>query len=849
MHRFQFLRYDKFVTMTILSILLLLVLDFIAEIHSIRIHDSLLQLNTFHSEKASQADSLEESYVIGADLGTESCRVGLFNCRGKLIASKSVSYPTYFPKNGYAEQLPKDWWNALVEGMSCISESKIDKQKIHGMCIDTTACSVVVLDQNKDPLIPCLLWMDSRSASQTQTILEKGEDDSALLVNCGGKGPLSAEWMIPKALWIKENMPDVYKNSAYICEKQDYINYKLTGKLVSSGCNVAARWHHNADEACHPDADKYSGRPVSLLKKIGLEDILNKWPSKCVAMGFKIGKLSNEAASILNLPESIDVIQGGPDAYVGMVGLGCVTSKKFALITGSSHLHLCISDQTAKYSHSIWGPYHGAPLLGLKFAEGGQSSTGSAITWAKRVLFNDTSYSKLDAEADLIPVGSEGLVSLTTFQGSRTPVTDALLRGAIVGLTLSHSRAHIWRSLLESIVFGTRAAIEGLQNAGFEINEMRVAGGVLRSKIFTQMHADGTNLPVVSFDQENSPLLGCGILATAGSGVFGETDNSDWSSTIASLLSKVNLAVENMLHIKDTVYPQNNSRNAYDNAYSLYKKLTTTPIPLICHALLSNKPINPNPKSGKLCRPPHKLSSGRDAVIMPSILSADFGFLSDECNMCYYDMNCEWVHIDVCDGSIGCSGKLTIGPQSISAIRRSCPKLQIDCHVVSNNIALLLPQLAESGVNRVTLTYFSNMTTPDEFLLMLHKIQSLGMSIGICIPPSEDLSILDFIFEKHFELVESVDILSVNPGIGGQVFQLSALDKAHQVSRKYPNLKYLCMDGGINEETAILAAKSGANVLIAGSSIFGNNRVKQDDSDVIIENAVKLQDILLNNGM
>ena len=315
-----------------------------------------------------------EKYVIGVDAGTESIRVGVFSSDGHLIGTSAVPYETSFPKPGWAEQHPHDWWASL--GTACqkaLLKSGISVNDIAAIAIDSTACSVIALNERFDPIRPCLLWMDSRSSSQTLEILRKGANDDALLVNCGGYGPLSAEWMIPKSLWIKQNEPSVWEAATVVCEMQDYLNYKLTGEICSSSCNVAARWHWNGDVAAHfsnEASDKtYPGRPVSLLNKIGLQDILEKWPSKCIAMGKPVGKLHQDAAAHLGLRCGTLVCQGGPDAYVGMVGLGCIRTGQLCLITGSSHLHLCIGAK-AEQSHAkgIWGPYMGAPLIGLCFA-------------------------------------------------------------------------------------------------------------------------------------------------------------------------------------------------------------------------------------------------------------------------------------------------------------------------------------------------------------------------------------------------------------------------------------------------------------------------------------------------
>ena len=231
------------------------------------------------------------SYAIGVDFGTESVRVGVWDTNQPIdpyypIVSKAVSYTTHFLKPGWAEQNPLDWWNCFGQAMKqCIDEGEIDINCVKGLSIDCTACSVCVLDENLEPIRNSLLWMDQRSAPQTKFILEKAKGNQFLRVSSDGKGPLSAEWMIPKSLWIKQNEPLIWNKAKVICEKIDYLNYRLTGILSNSGCNVAARWNWDAVLACkrrYFNDDKYDGRPHSLLKLIDLEDIVGKWPNNCI---------------------------------------------------------------------------------------------------------------------------------------------------------------------------------------------------------------------------------------------------------------------------------------------------------------------------------------------------------------------------------------------------------------------------------------------------------------------------------------------------------------------------------------------------------------------------------------
>lgn len=539
--------------------------------------------------------------VIGVDGGTESVRACCFNAdTGEVVGKSSASqYKTIHPNPGWAEQNPADWWNGLGKAVrGALSTLKgTGDYSIKGICIDTTCCSVLALDENHEPLRPCLLWMDQRSAAQTQEILDMARGDPSLEVNGNGDGPISAEWMTPKALWLKQNEPEVWKSAHVICEYQDYINYRLTGVLCASSCNAAARWHWDGKDCLQ----KGKGRPLSLYQKLGMSELANKLPSDCIAMGKSIGNgLTKEAATFLNLPVDLPVLQGGPDAFVGMIGLGCVFDGKLCLITGSSHLHCVVTSQASR-SKGIWGAYRGAPLPHLNFAEGGQSSTGSIMRWAKNVLFGNSerSYEELDEAAAKIEPGSGGLVVLETFQGSRTPVTDPLARGALLGLTLSHTQAHIWRACLESVCYGTRACTEGLAAAGHECDEIILAGGVTNSPLWLQLHADITGKPVIVCETTNAPLLGCAILAAVGTGIH----------------DSIEQAVKAMVRTCQRIEPDPKRAQLYSTLYEkTYAKVSPAVRPVM-HAIGALRGGG---------------SGGNNVIISPSLLSSNWAEMAEE---------------------------------------------------------------------------------------------------------------------------------------------------------------------------------------------------------------------------
>lgn len=449
------------------------------------------------------------AYVIGVDGGTESLRAGLFDLRGKPIAFASTAYKTNFPHPAWAEQNPSDWWDALGKSIrNVIAKSGVSPNSIIGLSVDTTCCSVVALDDDGQALRPALIWMDVRASKETEAVLATG--NPALCVNANGAGPVSAEWMIPKALWLARNEPEGFRKAKTICEFQDYINFHLTGRMVASINNVSVRWHYRAGAG---------GFARSLVSSLGIPELANKWPQDIVALGETIGPLTAKAAEHCGLLEGIPVAQGGADAFIAMIGLGVVRPGALAFITGSSHLHLGLSPEPF-HGKGIWGTYQDALIPGLHVVEGGQTSTGSVINWYKNLIGDSASYEALNAEAALLSPGSDGLIVQEHFQGNRTPHTDPLSRGAILGLSLKHGRAHIFRAIIEGVAFGTEAIFKAMRAAGYEPNEFRICGGATRSELWMQIHADVSGIPLTLTEVPDAPALGSAILAAVAAGEY-----------------------------------------------------------------------------------------------------------------------------------------------------------------------------------------------------------------------------------------------------------------------------------------------------------------------------------------
>ncbi len=486
----------------------------------------------------------EGPYLIGIDGGTGGVRVGIFDREGTALVFNGVEYETRFPRSGWAEQDPDEWWSSLVAAVKgAMEKSGVSPEEIAGISMDTTSCTVVAMDENDRHMRPALLWMDVRASDQAQRLRETG--DPALKYN--DYGAVSAEWMPSKALWLKENEPEVFAGARHICEYQDWMTHKLTGEWTASISNASIRWYYDRNTG---------GWPESLYAAVGLEDVIGKFPERVLNQGEVVGGLRRDAASEMGLKEGTPVAEGGVDAFVAALGLGVVEPGKMALITGSSHVMIGQADEP-HHGQGFFGAYTDAMIPGQYTVEGGQVSTGSIAAWFKNSFAGDAQaeaerrgldpYDVLNEWAAEVPIGSEGLVVVDYFQGNRTPYTDPLARGMIWGLSLSHTPGHLFRAILEGVCYGTEHIFRTMREHGFNLREAVVAGGPTKSELWMRMHADVSNMPISLTREGESAVLGSAMLAAVGAGVYPD----------------IQTAAKNMVHTERTIEPDEKAHEEY----------------------------------------------------------------------------------------------------------------------------------------------------------------------------------------------------------------------------------------------------------------------------------------------
>lgn len=465
------------------------------------------------------APGYEGPFVIGFDYGTESCRAAIFDLAGHPIAFAATPYTTYHPHPGWAEQNPKDWWNALVASTrKVLDETGIPARHIAGISYDATTMTVVAMDKNGRELRNAIMWMDVRATEQSaraETI-----DHWARLYNGGGTMPATAEWYPFKAAWLKENEPDIYRQAYRLVDAPEWVTYKLTGEWTLNINSAALRMYYNRDKG---------GWPVEFYEHIGCADALEKLPEKVCDLGVPIGGLSVSAAHELGLLPGTPVAQGCADAWAGQIGLGVVSPGKTAVITGSSHV---ITGQSGNplNGEGFFGGYTDGVIPGQYTCEGGLVSSGSVLKWFKDNFCRDLTgaaerlgmnpYTILDERVADIPVGSNGLIINEYFQGNRTPYTDSKARGIIWGLTLGTTPEQVYHAIEEAVCYGTAHVLKAFTDAGFASTELVACGGATKSRDWMQMHADVTGLPVTLTEVGDAVVLGSCMLAAVGSGQY-----------------------------------------------------------------------------------------------------------------------------------------------------------------------------------------------------------------------------------------------------------------------------------------------------------------------------------------
>jgi len=467
--------------------------------------------------------------VIGVDIGTQSTKAVLVGPGGAILAQASHGYAPDTPRPNWAEQWPDVWLHAVER---CIAEiARTPGVDVKAMCVSSLyGGSGIPVDEAMQPLHPCLIWMDRRAEAQVAWV--QSHLDLHRLGAVTGNG-VDSYYGYTKMMWLRDERPEVWARTALFLPPNAYVIQRLTGQVAvdhSSAGNIGGVYDMAA-----------RGWSREMLDALGIP--ARMMPERLVASSDVVGGLLPEAAARLGLLAGTPVVAGGVDAAVATFAAGVVSPGHHVAMLGTSMCWGYIAPATDAAHGLISMPYVVGTDKDL-YVFGGAGTAGAAVTWfreqfcqAEAAQARDTGrdpHEILEEGAAAVAPGADGVLFLPYLMGERSPVWDARASGAFIGLNLFHTRAHLYRAVLEGVTLALRHNMEaGARGAASLDGRLVVVGGAARSDLWMQVIADATGYPVWTIAEEVEAALGAARLAAMSAGLV---SSGDWITLVERAL-------------------------------------------------------------------------------------------------------------------------------------------------------------------------------------------------------------------------------------------------------------------------------------------------------------------------
>ncbi|MCU0493388.1 MAG: ribulokinase [Chloroflexaceae bacterium] len=486
-----------------------------------------------------------QRYALGLDFGTESARALLADvATGTSAASAAMPFPhgvidRCLPDSD--EPLPPEWalqdprdWLTTLEGTvrQVLQQSGVRAEQVVGIGLDFTACTVAPTLADGTPLHMLAahrarphawakLWKHHGAQPQADRMnalaLERGE---GWLARYGGK--ISSEWLIPKALQLLEEAPDLYAAAARIVEGADWVVWQLTGNLARNACAAGYKGTWNKSQG-QPSTDFLAALHPGLANLF-----TDKVSAPVVAPGSRVGGLTAAWAGRLGLQAGTPVAAGIIDAHAAVPGGGVSGTGTLFMIMGTSTCHMLMAEHET-LAEGISGVVEDGILPGLFGYEAGQAGVGDIFGWfvdahvppayhQAAAREGRSLHDLLASRAAAMRPGQSGLLALDWWNGCRTPLVDADLGGLVLGYTLQTTPEALYRALIEATAFGTRLIVETFQQAGVPVRELRAGGGLIKNELLLQVYADVLQLPIAICANEQASALGAAMFGALAGG-------------------------------------------------------------------------------------------------------------------------------------------------------------------------------------------------------------------------------------------------------------------------------------------------------------------------------------------
>ena len=492
------------------------------------------------------------AYVIGVDCGTSGTKTVLFDESGKVIASKTIEYPMYQPKNGYAEQDPADWSNAMINTIKAVmTQSGVSKDDVKGIGISGQMHGLVMLDKDGNVLRKSIIWCDQRTAKEVEEMNEKLGEKKLIEITAN---PALTGWTAAKILWVKNNEPEIYEKCAHILLPKDYLRFILTGEFATEVSDASGMQLLNVPNRCWSD---------EVLSALEIDkSLLGKVYESCEVTG----EVTAEMAELTGLKAGTIVVGGAGDNAAAAVGTGVVEDGKAFTTIGTSGV---VFAHTSSISIDPKGRVHTccAAVPNSWHVMGVTQGAGLSLKWFRdnfcnaeketASLMGVDEYYLMDKEAETVPVGANRLLYLPYLMGERTPHLDPDARGVFFGLSAMHTKKDMLRAVLEGVSYSLRDCVEVFREMNINVSDMMACGGGGTSPLWRSMLADLYNCPVKTVASKEGPALGVALLATVGAGIY----------------SSVPEACKAVIKTDKTQEPISENVPEYEKYYQLYREI------------------------------------------------------------------------------------------------------------------------------------------------------------------------------------------------------------------------------------------------------------------------------------
>lgn len=495
---------------------------------------------------------MDKRYMIGYDVGTGGCKAVLATLEGGIAATEFEPYEVDFPRDHHAEQDPADWWRAVRATTGRLVENAgIDTREVMGLAFASQMLGVVPVDEDGEPLCPGIIWMDSRAEKQAARLVRRLGGRKVLMALLGVVP--SGKDVPCKFKWVEEEAPEVFARTLYFLDVKGYLVRRATGSFEydQTACSVTGFMDSRT-------------RAWSGLAAKALGGRLDKMPpvKKCSDLA---GELTVGAAAELGLKAGTPVASGMGDAPAAMIGAGALSHGDCVVSIGTSGLLLINSEKKVNLGKNGMASIAAAdPAMWLVTGE--MITAGSCLKWFAEQLVSPEErerageggiYADLDRVAASVPAGSRRLIFTPWMYGERAPVTDNMLRGGYINMSLDHTRDDMLRALYEGVAMNFRWGFEAAATRGLACPTVRVIGGGALSDPWMQIFADVTGRVMEPVEgAQEAGALGAALSVPLALGLY-----RDYS------------AVKDVVKVRRRFEPDTSNAPVYDELFEQFKKL------------------------------------------------------------------------------------------------------------------------------------------------------------------------------------------------------------------------------------------------------------------------------------